>query len=281
MIKDGKQLRDSDLWGAASKFAEARSLLELLATEHPRSTDEETQIATLYERQAWEYLKESRQCLIEAMTSEKERDEKEESAAFMDLADDAATARLNTFSSLYSRRVETKPEEVTMENQMSLEERLRNLNASLPSGFKTSEERMNDLNRGLNRLGLSLYEQRTPFSRFIEESIPKDEDEQVAEIMAQAKDEVNFENIMAQNSSSAIARTSQDATDDSCSDENDDDDDDSESEGDELLDDEKLAMKKVRRRVVKAQQKLAELVALIDEAQALRNKKKRRKKRRE
>jgi hypothetical protein len=160
--------------------------------------------------------------------------------------------------------VETKPEELTMENQMSLEERLRNLNESLPSGFKTSEERMNDLNRGLNRLGLSMYEQKTPFSRFIEDSIPKDEDDQVVEIMAQAKDEVHFENAMAQNSTTGMVKKSNE--DDSISDV----DDDSDSDGDELLDDEQLAMKKVRKRVVKAQTKLAELVALIDEAEALR-----------
>ena len=80
LIKDGKSLRETDLWGAANKFAEARSLLELLSTEQPRSTEEEKQIATLYERQAWEYLKESRQCLIEAMNAEKEQDEKEEKA---------------------------------------------------------------------------------------------------------------------------------------------------------------------------------------------------------
>ena len=65
LIKDGKSMRGTDLWGAANKFSEARSLLELLATEHPRSTEEEKQIATLYERQAREYLKESRQCLID------------------------------------------------------------------------------------------------------------------------------------------------------------------------------------------------------------------------
>ena len=145
LIKDGKSLKEADLWGAANKFAEARSLLELLATEQPRSTEEEKQIATLYERQAWEYLQESRQCLIEAMAVEKEQDEKEETTTFSNLTDDESSARLNTFSSLFSRKVETEPEEITMENQISLEERLRNLNASLPSGFKTSEEYMTDL----------------------------------------------------------------------------------------------------------------------------------------
>eukprot|EP00526_Cylindrotheca_closterium_P013738 CAMPEP_0113616318 /NCGR_PEP_ID=MMETSP0017_2-20120614/8178_1 /TAXON_ID=2856 /ORGANISM="Cylindrotheca closterium" /LENGTH=351 /DNA_ID=CAMNT_0000525629 /DNA_START=11 /DNA_END=1066 /DNA_ORIENTATION=- /assembly_acc=CAM_ASM_000147 len=264
LIKDGKSMRETDLWGAANKFGEARTILELLATEQPRSTEEEQQIATLYERQGWEYLKESRQCLIEAMKAEKERDEEEQSTTFSNLTDEESTARLNTFSSIFSRKVETKPEEITMENQTSLEERLRNLNASLPSGFKTSDERMSDLNRGLNRLGLSLYEQKTPFSRFIEETVPKDEDEQVADIMAQAKDEVNFENVMAQNSTTGTFKKSND--DDSISDV----EDDSDSDGDDLLDDEQLAMKKVRRRVVKAQMKLAEFVALMDEAEALR-----------
>lgn len=265
LIKYGKSIKGTDLWCAAEKFGQARTLLELLATEQPRSTEEEKQIATLYERQAREYLKESRQCLIEAMRTEKERDEIEESTTFSTLSDEESTTRLNTFSSLFSRKVETRPEEITLENQMSLEERLRNLNASLPSGFKTSHERMDDLNRGLNRLGLSLYEQKTPFSRFIEDSIPKDEDEQVAEVMAKAKDEINFEHIMAKYSTTGIVKTSKD--DNSISDV--DDDSDSDKEEDELLDDENLAMKKVRRRVVKAQTTLAELVALIDEAETL------------
>ncbi|KAL3945530.1 MAG: hypothetical protein SGBAC_000354 [Bacillariaceae sp.] len=264
LIKEGKSTKETDLWGAAYKFGEARILLELLATEHPRSTEEEQQIATLYERQAWAYLNESRQCLIEAMKAEKEKDEKKESTTFSNLSDDESASRLNIFSSLFSRKVKTEPEEITMENQSSLEDRLRNLNASLPSGFKTSEERMDDLNSGLNRLGLSLYEQKPAFSRFIEDTIPKDENEQVEDIIAQAKDEVNFENVMAQHSTTGIVKNSND--DDSISDV----EDDSDSDGNIELDDEQLAMKKARKRVVKAQTKLAEFVALIDKASALR-----------
>ena len=59
--------------------------------------------------------------------------------------------------------------------------------------MKTSEERMDDLNKGLNRLGLSLYPQKQPFERFMKEEMPKDEDEQVEGIMAQARDEVAIE----------------------------------------------------------------------------------------
>jgi hypothetical protein len=132
----------------------------------------------------------------------------------------------------------------------------------LPSGFKTSEERMSDINRGLNRLGLSLYTQKEPFERFQEE-LPKDEDEQVDDIIAQAQDEAALEEKTGVLAGSKTA-ASQD-------DDNDDEDtasDDEESEEDLLLDDDQLAIKKIRRKVANAQVKLAKLLAFLDEAKA-------------
>jgi hypothetical protein len=270
LIQEGKTLRKSDPWRAADKFVQARMLLNLLVTEQPRSTEEEKQIATLYERQAREYLNQSRECLIDAMREEKERDEKEEKLLLSDLTDEQAEARLNTFSSLFSRKMESNIEDNAGENEPSIEERLRNLNASLPSGFKTSEERMSDLNQGLNKLGLSLYTQKAPFARFMKDEIPKDEEEQVEDIMAQAHDEIDFEKNCTV-TSETVSKPSASLDED---DDDDDDDDDSEEEDEEdaLLEDDILAMKKIRKRAEKAQVKLAELVVLLDEARALREK---------
>ena len=178
--------------------------------------------------------------------------------------------RIRTFYSLFARPVDisTKKEEEESLNdqQSSIEERLQELNASLPSGFKTSKERMDDINRGLNRLGLSLYAQKEPFARFLKDEVPKSEEDQVAEIMEQAKDEVAFEKKFGpSNDTPSAGPTSQDDDDYT------DDDDDSEEEltkEDALLDDDVLAIKTIRRKVVKAQVKLAELVALLDEAKS-------------
>eukprot|EP00980_Cylindrotheca_fusiformis_P012566 scaffold3084_cov144-Cylindrotheca_fusiformis.AAC.14 len=270
LIQEGKTLRELDPWNAADKFVHARMLLDLLATEQPRTNDEEKQIAALYEKQAWEYLRQSRECLIDAMKEEKDRDEEEEKLSLSELTDEQAEARLNTFASLFSRKMEIRTEDDSGRNRPSIEERLRDLNASLPSGFKTSEERMRDINQGLNKLGLSLYTQKAPFARFLEDEIPKDEDEQVNDIIAQAHDEVQFEK--------NATLTTETPSKPSSSLDDDEDEQDEESESDQegkedgLLEDDVLAMKKIRRRAEKAQVKLAELVVLLDEARAMREK---------
>jgi hypothetical protein len=123
---------------------------------------------------------------------------------------------------------------------------------------------MDSINRGLNRLGLSLYTQKEPFARFKDE-VPKDDDEQVAEIMAQAKDEVSFEKQFGAKTPSDTRQDEDDEEDDDSDDEGGEEEDDEE---DAFLDDDQLAIKKIRRKVVKAQIKLAELVALLDEAKA-------------
>ena len=267
LIQDGKDLKRTDLWSAAAKFLKARSLLCTLAEEQSKSTEEEKQIASLYQSQAKEYLNESRDCLITAMQEEKENDQQQETIFSSGLTDDEAETRTHTFASLFSKAMVTadeKVEEGSIDNVLSLEERLKALNASLPSGLKTSDERMDDINRGLNRLGLSLYTQKAPFARFED----KDEDEQVEDIIAQAQDEVNFEKnfaAMSENTSKALIDAGEDEDDDYSSEENDQDEEDEE---DAILDDEILAMKTIRKKVVKAQVKLAELVALLDEARS-------------
>jgi len=155
------------------------------------------------------------------------------------------------------------------EQQWSLEERLQELNASLPNDLKSADERMKDLDKGLNRLGLSVFPQKAPFARFMKEELPKDEDEQIADVIAQAQDEVAVDQQFGEASKVLGKKTD---TDDDDDDDLSDSEDDEDAESDGLLEDEQLAMKVIRRRAVKAQMKLAQLVAYLDEATAAKNK---------
>ena len=269
LLHEGKRSQsEGDNWGAAENFVKAREILLSLASDAPKGTEEEKKIAELYDEKAHEYFSQSRECLIEAMKREKEVDEKDTAAAPLcqtsDLTDDRIEARTQTFVALFSRRMDINEEENLSSKQLSIEERLQALNASLPSGFKTTDERMDSINRGLNRLGLSLYTQKEPFARFTDE-VPKSEEEQVAEIMAQAKDEVAFEKNFGDRTSGA---TTQDDDDEEEEEEESESDDDMEDMDDDLLDGEQLVIKTIRKKVVKAQVKLAELVALLDQAKS-------------
>jgi hypothetical protein len=163
-------------------------------------------------------------------------------------------------------------------DEVDLEARLRSLNQSLPSGFKTVEERMSDVNSGLGSLGVSsVYTQPNSAQRMFDDELPKSEDEQIDEILAQAQDEAMMDNMnrgggddaIGQKSAAAAARNN----DDDSSFGDDDDDDDSESgEEDLLLDNDQLGMKTIHKKVVKAQVKLAELLALVDQARSKRAK---------
>ncbi len=262
---------------------------------------EQQQIAKLYSDKAQEYLSHSRKCLIEAMQKEKTNDE-EAPAARSNVAstasiataltgvqcslidDDQAKARNQTFALLFSRlivedaemmmkNVSTEKDTVEegssniVEQQWSIEERLQELNKSLPSGFKTDEERMEEINRGLNRLGLSLYTQKQPFARLQKQlTLPKNEEEQIDDVIAQAYDEATFENQTASGLLQGVGSVQKEQG-------NEDDDDglsqDSDSDatdpGDEHLQVDQLAIKRIRKRLIKAQVKLAELVPLLDQ----------------
>jgi len=157
-----------------------------------------------------------------------------------------------------------------------LEARLRALNKSLPSGFKTTDERVSDFHEGMNKLGLSVYTQKkSPFANFDDE-LPKNEDEQIDEIMAMARDEAMLETThhAAESEKGTRQTTTAGYSDNSDDDDGFDpsDEDSLDSEGDELLDDNQLAMKTIQKQVARARAKLAELSALLDEARTKRAK---------
>jgi len=124
---------------------------------------------------------------------------------------------------------------------------------------------MSEVNKGLNKLGLSLYTQNKPFARF-QNTIPVSEKDQIDEIMAQAKDETNvlFSHECTGSNQSNI--TAKEEEEEIC----DDSDDDDDGEEDELLDDDLLSMKLIQKKVAKAQGKLSELLAILDEAQTMK-----------
>ena len=162
-----------------------------------------------------------------------------------------------------------------IDQQWSLEERLQNLNKTLPSSFKSTDERMSEVNKGLNKLGLSLYTQKEPFARFATEELPKSEEEQIDEIMNQAKDEANVEDqiiINNNNNNNNNNQSNKEEEEDEIFEDSDDDDDDNDDEGDLLLDDDQLFMKSIQKKVVKAQIKLAELLAILNEARSIKAK---------
>jgi hypothetical protein len=266
LLKQGKQFeKEQNYWEASDKFIQGREILQSLAKKQSNATEEDRQITTLYEEKSNEYLRQSRKSLVDAMTFEMEPSEK--SAEFYDtLTDEEAQLRIRLFYTLFSKKVAIEdPDKNVADQQWAIEERLQELNASLPSGFKTDDERMDSINKGLNRLGLSLYSQKKPFERF-EETLPKSEDEQIEEIMNQAKDEVTFQKQFG-GGPNAPAKSS-DADDDDFEDESDDEED---TDEDLKLEDDQLAIKHIRQRVVKGQTQLAELVALLDEAKTAKD----------
>jgi len=274
----------SKFWLATEKYVHAHKLLTLLSEEKRAEAEvmgktgsktelEATeQVAKLYASQADEYWKKSRACLIKAMEEESTL----ESCDSLD--DDQARTRNQAFAALFSKPVEEPVENVVLkepiEDADDLESRLTALNQSLPAGFKSVSERMKDVNNGLGKLGVSSVYTQPQTNRF-EGEIEKDEDEQIEEILAQAKDEVMMDN-MGREGGDAPDATARTITSKKIVDDDDgtslDDSDSDDSEGDELLDNDQLGMKVIHKKVVKAQAKLTELLSLVDKARTKRAK---------
>lgn len=277
LLTEGKEFeKQQKFWNAIDKFLQGREVLDILANQQPATTEEDRQIAKLYREKKVEYWHHARGTLVKALEVELAMKSLDEDLPET-LTDEEAALRTRVFCTLFSKPMqeivtEKEAEQDTAEQQWSIEERLQQLNASLPSGFKTDDERMDSINKGLNKLGLSLYAQKKPFASF-QETLPKSEDELVDEIMAQAKDELGFEREFGGNSTEGGAPSSK------AQDENmqplDDESSEEEQEDNSLenlkLSDEQLAIKHVRRRVVRSQLKLAQLVATLDEAHKMKD----------
>lgn len=256
LIEQGNELEAKEKhWEASAKYCEACNLLHKLSDEAPSTTDEEQNIVKLYQTKSRHYRQVGRTSLLQALQKEHERDAKmsNEELVLSSISTQQAESRIRTFSILFSKTAESVGEKTNM-----LEERLMELNASLPSGFKTDQERLADINRGLGRLGLSLYPNSNHASSNHAQP-PQSEEDQVEQIIAQATDQARYEKPSETNeaaasvnedSSSSSSISSQESSDDSIS-------------ANDLLDEPTLTNRKaIRHEVIKAQVKLAELVAM-------------------
>jgi len=282
--------KEHEFWKAVDMFLQGRQILQTLAKNHPTDTDQDKKIASLYHDKAKEYLWHSRSTLIEAL----QLDVKSESTTTTDvtttmtndedidfissLTDEQATLRTHLFCTLFSKPVEvfvveqdkSEQEKLMEEQQISLEARFEQLNASMPTGFKTDqdEDDLDAINKGLNRLGLSLYTQKTPFVNF-RESIPKSEDEQIDEIMAHVEDELAIEQQFGSTTGGGTGGPSGPVKAQQKHEEVDSGDESSEYDDppeDLKLNFEQLTIKRIKRRILKSQMELTQLVARLDAA---------------
>lgn len=300
LIQQGKDSAEVDAyWDAAEFFDKASEILQGLAEAEETSTDvkknedEIKKIVALYQSQSREYFHRARDSLLTAMKDENESDQvllKEgdtdacapgggvEDPVYLTLSDEDAEKRLRIFARLFSResllslgeatKVDGEAVKPVLEQQSSLEDRLNQLNASLPSGFKTSNERMQDINRGLNRLGMSLYSAADAKPAL---EIEKSEIDQVADIIQQAKDEMAMQSADSTNqpvSGVTISGSSAGIIDEDAlllmNDEEEEDDDDSDGDDDIKNEMDVEDVTAIREKVVEAQAKLAEIIALLD-----------------
>ena len=121
-----------------------------------------------------------------------------------DLSDEDAAHRRNLFSRLFAKLEEEEDAaaDTVEEQESALAARLAQLTHALPRSVKSEQEQMRELNRGLARLGLEPVHDATASAphqhhmrttgglMFGIDVAPKTECEQVAEIIAQAKDEM-------------------------------------------------------------------------------------------
>jgi hypothetical protein len=280
-------------WEAAASFERARHLLKQLASQVPSDTaDEELcKIYRLYQEQSYEYMHHARLALMEGLKEEMQTDLVAKAAgvigdgqdstthryACQNLSDEDVKKRVKLFSSLFAQEVTIESALVAIADgtqheivdsistqqpsiqsqEASLEERLRQLNANLPKNLKSSDERLQDINHGMAKLGISLPVAPLTFKP------RKSASQEVEDIIAQAQDEVAMEQALSGGKDTV-------STQDSVISDNDDDADDGSllSNADSLLPDEVPVLQNVsviQEEIAAAHAKLAELLAMLDD----------------
>jgi len=279
-----------------------------------KEEDEQQQrkkIVQLYQQQSIAYLKRGRQSLVRALEEDTAADEKDGAVAasasatsspstdhaantttssqlLHTLTDDEVEFRLRVFGRLFAREMQSADhheEDLIHAQESSLEARLAQLSQSLPAAAKNERERVRDLNRGLARLGLPQVgdaSEQAHTGRLFglrDNPAPKSDSEQVADIIAQAKDEVAVSgggavseegNDAALAAAAAAGDLGPDAAAKFLLDSSDADDDSLDDEDDVSLDEEDDAVltpemcRDLQTKLVAAQVNLSELVALFD-----------------
>jgi hypothetical protein len=294
--------------------------------EEAGADDASRKIAALYASQSLEYTVRSRSILLQALHDEHERDKHtsgevsdspETSAAAASrqdcfvrssLSEEELDRRIQLFATLFARPQPAPTRNAAAESaapdadadaaatERSLQDRWMNLNQNLPKGFKTSDQRLADINRGLNRLGLSSVQYHSsdsgpsttnrvnPYDVLgVPSSNNKSESEQVEDIIAQATDEVRLlqqqtgplttdvpgsSNIAALSnggpttSDSVSVGSDVDSSDPDDDDDDDDNDDDNEEAAVDELSPEQIAS--IGEHAATAQAELAQLFALLE-----------------
>ncbi|GKY99785.1 hypothetical protein MPSEU_000932300 [Mayamaea pseudoterrestris] len=205
LLETGNKLYERlDYWKAAECFYDAQEKLRDLHEQAKCkvATDDEatTKIAQLYQKQAIEYFGKARKSVICALEKQMKQEDVEKSvdgcsAPIFD-ADEIGRSRLLLFAQLFAGKDLLNEFKATQEygkqsdtvSEFSLDERLAQLNQNMPRNLLTTEQRMQHLNKGLNKLGYSLYDSNNAASDKIE--LPKSEEDEVSAIIAQAKEEV-------------------------------------------------------------------------------------------
>ena len=219
LIEQGNNHHDAqDLWKAAECYFDAQETLKKLSSEESlRQHDSEAaaaKVATLYRQQAWEYCFRARETLVEALKRklDSEKDKFSDSSNDFPLpvfaSDDTGQGQLLLFGRLFwcpeqldllldkgSSSTKILSSEQLASAEFSIEQRLAQLNQNLPIRLQSTEQRMNELNKGLNRLGLSNFYDTSNRPTSVEQwEPPKSTSDQVNDIIAQAKDEVTLLN---------------------------------------------------------------------------------------
>ena len=185
--------------------------------EGDKNNDETESIRSLYQHQARDYLHRARETLLEALRSEDlaDRDVAIDQKTYFEQTfghpsganehnkdnEEATWERLRLFARLFAndkilekrqQQEEDLPPPVETQ-QLSLEDRFRALNASLPQQIKSSDERLRDIHKGLRSMGISVPSPSTSTPRQeLFEVNAKSDTEQVEDIIAQAKDEARL-----------------------------------------------------------------------------------------
>lgn len=264
-IGEGNELDGKgEHWQAAQLFANVMKSLFQLASEIKPKNKEEEKIEELYQAQCRGYLHRARKSLVDALSKEDATDQSEKNAdpKFITMSEQEASNRVQLFSMLFSKDLDIKAEGGEVKDvdhqQSSIEDRLRSLNASLPPALKSDTERMKEINRSLKGLGVNVYS-HTDHKQDIVTPISKEDE--IANIIAQAKDEARFETSKENGMVSSDDEIVSSDEEENLSDESDD-----ETLSDESYQEKpRLRNKKVIRNVlVNAQVKLARLLAMFN-----------------
>ena len=221
--KEEDDHQDSSYWEAAYNFSLASSVLASKAQQTDESAPlKEQKIAALYQDKSHEYLQEARKVLLQAIQQEVNKDQllldktpsrldivkllagesddlnldtNQEFMPFMKgITEEEITIRRELFQKLFigtETAVEENKQQSHEEKELSLQERLAMLDASIPRP-KTDQDRINDLTSSLNKLGVYVPDHSTT-KKSIDDFADVSEEDQLKQIMNMARDEAQLD----------------------------------------------------------------------------------------